>query len=217
MLVFLLIVASISVYLFITIISTCHMKRKDKKRETDKDKDKEHFLSCVNEGGINYLPEYPYIDNQKLWYAEFPNSVFISALSKKQFVIKKDINDPNADKQLTQYIEDWLNSIKSLNKPNSRLSVKSLLKISPDTIQYDMIIHRNGRNHGKVMKLDIKEESDQIIINNIIIVGVKTEYEILDDAIFNHVGRVQLKYRFEDMWEVTNDEKILQNEVEESI
>lgn len=206
MLVFLLIVASISVYLFITIISTCHMKRKRK--------NKEQFLSCVNEGGINYLPEYPYIDNQKMWYAEFPNSVFKSALSKKQFIIEKDINDPNAEKQLTQYIEDWLNSIKALKKPKSRLSVKSLLKKSPKTLQYDMIVHRNGRNHGKVMKLDIKEESERIIIKNIIIVGVKTEYEIPNDAIFNHVGRVQLKYRFEDMWQVTDDEIILQNDVE---
>lgn len=208
MLVVLLIVSSISVYLFITIISTCHMKRKDKQREAEKDKEQntEHFFACVNEDGINYLPEYPYIDNQKMWYAEFPNSVFKSALSKKQFIIKKDIN---ADKQLTQYIEDWLNSVKALKKPKSRLSVKSLLKKSPKTIQYDMIVHRNGRNHGKVMKLDIKEESERIIIKNIIIVGVKTEYEIPNDAIFNDAGRVELKYRFEDMWQVTTDEIIL--------
>lgn len=208
MLVFLFIVASISVYLFITIVSTCYTKKQKQKQN------KEEFLSCVNEGAINYLPEYPYIDNQKMWYAEFPNRVFKSALSKKQFVIQKDINDPNAEIQLTQYIEDWLNSIKALKKPKSRLSVKSLLKKSPKTLQYDMIVHRNGRNHGKVMKLDIKEESERIIVKNIIIVGVKTEYEIPSEAIFNDVGRVQLKYRFEDMWQVTDDEIILQNDVE---
>jgi hypothetical protein len=175
-----------------------------------KRKEKEHFLACVNEGATNYLTEYPYIDNQNMWFAEFPNSVFKKALSKKQFIIMKDIT---ADKQLTQYIEDLLNTIKALEKQKSSLSVKSLLKKSPKTVQYDMVIHRNGRNHGKVMKLDINEESERIIIKNIIIVGVKTEYEIPNDAIFNNVGRVQLKYRFEDMWQVTNDEIILQNDI----
>jgi len=200
MLIALLIVSAISAYLFIRIISTCYMKLKEK----------EHFLACVNEGGTNYIPGNPYIDNQNMWYAEFPNRVFETALSKKQFIINKDIN---AQKQLTQYVEDWLNTIKALQKPKSSLSVKSLLKTSPKTIQYDMVIHRNGRNHGKVMSMEIKEESERIIIKNIIIVGVKTEYEIPNDAIFNNVGRVQLKYRFEDMWQVTNDEIILQNDI----
>lgn len=180
-----------SVYLFITIISKCYTQKR------------EHF-SCKKH---NYIEDYPYTDDQKMWYAEFSNSHFKKILSNKQFIIIKE----EIDRNLTGYLEDWLNTIKKLQKPKSKLKIISLNKLKD---KYEMIVHRNGRNHGKVMTLRIKEEPKQIIINNINIIGVKNEYEISNDALFNDVGNMELTYELGDMWSVKDDEILIKDSIE---
>jgi len=146
-----------------------------------------------------------------MWFAEFPNSFFAKTLSKRKFIIvKKEETDIN----VTRYVEDWLNTLKELQKPKSKLSIVSLNKRGDSSLQYEMVIHRNGRNHGKVMTLRIKEEPEQIIISNINIIGVKNEYEISNDALFNDVGNTELTYEFGDMWSVKDDEILIKDSIE---
>ena len=133
----LLILLISSVYFVFETISSCHIKNL------------ENFLPCKKR---NYIEEYPYIDDQKMWYSEFTNKNFIKILSKKKFTIKKEDDNKN----LTTHVEDWLNGIKKLQKPKSKISIISLNRIDNSNSQYEMIIHRNGRNHGKVLKLRIK-------------------------------------------------------------
>jgi hypothetical protein len=192
----LLLCALVMIYVFVSIVKSCHTKKLEKF---------EQRLGLKN----TYIEEFPYIDNQKMWYSEFPNSVFKNNLTKKKFIIKKDTKQK---KTLTQYIETWINNIKGLQKPKSNISVKTIMKTDND--QYEILIHRNGRNHGKIIKLNMKEENESIIITNVNILGVKNEYEIPSDALFNDVGDIELNYKFEDMWKITDDEILIKDSIE---
>ena len=189
------IILLVALYLFVSIISSCHVKQR------------EEFMGKNQD----YIEEYPYIDDQKMWYAELPSSNFKKTLSSKNFIIKKKEGD---DKTLTLYVEDWLNGIKELQKPKSKISIMSLNKMNENNLQYEMVIHRNGRNHGKVMTLMIKEEPEQINVNNIKILGVKNQYEISNGALFNDVGNIELHYEFGDMWTTKEDEILIKDSIE---
>jgi hypothetical protein len=150
----------------------------------------------------DYLADYSWKDNQNAWYSEYSNETFTEHLSGKRFELKM----LNSSKIET--IKSWINGITRLKKPKSVIEIISLNKLDGES--YEMIIHRKGRNHGKVLKLRIKQKEKTIYLSEIVVVGVKTQYEISSNALNSDVGSVLLEYEtIDNMWSVTKDEVIL--------
>jgi hypothetical protein len=152
----------------------------------------------------DYLVKYPYIDNQNAWYSEFPEATFNKILSNKKFTIKKNGT-------VVQNLETWINNISALQKPKSTLKIISLIKKKDAT--HEMLIHRNGRNHGIIVHLEQVETNIEIILNDIKVVGVKNEYELAIDKPIGvtkvSFGDSELRYNnLEDMWLITDEEKL---------
>jgi len=192
--IFLLIILITSAYIFISML--CNVFRLKKNTE--------NYENLV--GSKDYLEKYPYTDDQNVWYSEFTESTFNNTLSNKKFTIKKNGT-------LIQNIEKWINNLKALQKPKSTLKIISLTKLK-DSL-YEMLLHRNGRNHGVVLNLDIIERNTEIFLKNIKFVGVKNEYELTSSKMVGvettiEFGKDRLEYNdLKDMWSVTADEQLI--------
>ena len=153
----------------------------------------------------DYISEYPYKDKQNTWYSEYTNAFFDETLSNRKFVVNKNTINL-VETTVMEYVEIWINNVEQLKKENSRLRIVSLVKDKNE--EYTLIIHRNARNHGKVLHLKMKEDSNNIILSNIKVIGVKNEYEITPGALYDiHDESKYLQYeKLSDMWSVTNDE-----------
>jgi hypothetical protein len=187
----------VSVVLFGITINKCY---------TNKKKNQEKYMNLCRSN--NYLQEYVWNDNQNAWYAEFTNEHFKEYLSNTKFELLK--SDKPSENGKTQLIFNWINEITRFKKANSKLNVISLNVLEDQ--KYELVIHRNGRNHGKVIHMQIIENQNKIVLSEIQIVGVISQYEIDDETSLKlDMDSKHLKYNnIEDMWQLTNDEIIME-------
>ena len=84
-----------------------------------------------------------------------------------------------------------------------------------DDNAYELYVHRNGRNHGKIIHLNLTENDEKYIIYNVKIIGILTEYEILFDNMNSYNNDTYLKYsKLEDMWSATQDERLTKDYID---
>jgi uncharacterized protein YoxC len=166
---------------------------------------KETYKNLCNKN--KFIEEYQFMDdNQNVSTSEFTNEKFKAVLSGKQFKIMKSKEESDTVKTKT-IIENWLNNIKALRKKGSKLRIIKFEEFEENT--YELHVHRNGRNHGKIIHLKLNENDEKYIISNVKIIGILTEYEMLFDNMNSYNNDVYLKYnKLEDMWIGTEDERL---------
>jgi uncharacterized protein YkuJ len=107
-------------------------------------------------------------------------------------------------------LTEWVNGIAGLKKNKALIEIKRFEHRGGDV--YDIVFHRESRNHGKVFKLNIIEEDKFYILSNIEFIGVITEYELLENPLFSKNDDNFLNYKsLQDRWLRTSDEIIFQN------
>ena len=173
---------------------------------------KETYKNICNKN--KFIEDYQFLDdNQNVSTSEFTNAKFESVLSGKRFeMMKKKKEDVDTIKTKV-IIENWLNSFKKLRKKGSKLSIVKFEKF--DDNAYELYVHRNGRNHGKIIHLKLDENDEKYIISDVKIIGILTEYEMLFDNMNSYNSDTYLKYsKLEDMWIATQDERLTKDYVD---
>lgn len=161
-----------------------------------------------------YIEDYQFMeDNQNVSTSEFTNAKFKAILSGKLFEIIKNKEEDFETIKTKTIIENWLNSFVELRKKGSKLSIVKFENF--DDNAYELHVHRNGRNHGKIIHLKLKENDEKYIISDVKIIGILTEYEILFDNMNSYNSDRYLKYsKLDDMWTATQDERLTKDYVD---
>lgn len=167
-----------------------------------------YHRSCAKNTEIQ---SYIFKDRKNIYSSEMSNEQFLRMVSSKSstFRVEDEVSD------LKYIIELWINSF--IKKSSNKFEVFNLEKIFENT--YVFVLHRPGKNHGKVIEADIRfVDKNKVSIENINLKGVRLEYDIRNPSLSDAYDReTQLQYKkFEDRFQRTTDERILDSLPDES-
>ena len=167
-----------------------------------------YHRSCAKNTEIQ---SYIFKDRKNIYSSEMSNEQFLRMVSSKSstFRVEDEVSD------LKYIIELWINSF--IKKSSNKFEVFNLEKIFENT--YVFVLHRPGKNHGKVIEADIRfVDKNKVSIENINLKGVRLEYDIRNPSLSDAYDReTQLQYKkLEDRFKRTSDERILDSLPDES-